>query len=585
MKELQKLNKYFIKYKYRFLLGIVITIASQIFTVFTPQYIGDAITVLEHFLKNEITAEATKQALWHNMLLIIGTTLLAGFLTFLMRQTIIVMSRHIEFDLKNEIYDHYQKLSLDFYKRQRTGDLMSRISEDVAKVRQYVGPAVMYSINTIFRMAVVIVQMYIISPTLTWYSLIPVPFLAILMYKLSREINKRSFAYQQNLSKLSSFSQEIFSGIRVIKAYTLENRENASYDEATTESKTKFMRLAYTNALIGPLMILLIGASNLIIVFIGAKMYINGTITEIGIIAQFILYINMLTWPIASLGWVSTMIQEADSSQKRINEFLNEEPSIQSNTEEKHKLEGKIEFKNVHFIYEDTKIHALNNVSFTIEKGESVAFLGKTGSGKSTILQLISRLYDVSSGKILIDGIDIKDWNVENLRDQIAVVPQDAFLFSDTIKNNIQFGKENATQEEIEHYAKIADVHKNIIRFDKRYDTILGERGITLSGGQKQRVSIARALIKDAPVLLLDDCLSAVDTETEERILNNLKDISAKKTTIIVTHRVSSAKNADKIIILNDGEIIEQGSHNQLIAQNGYYTNLYNKQLAEKDVI
>lgn len=585
MKELQKLNKYFIKYKYRFLLGIVITIASQIFTVFTPQYIGDAITVLEHFLKNEITAEATKQALWHNMLLIIGTTLLAGFLTFLMRQTIIVMSRHIEFDLKNEIYDHYQKLSLDFYKRQRTGDLMSRISEDVAKVRQYVGPAVMYSINTIFRMTVVIVQMYIISPTLTWYSLIPVPFLAILMYKLSREINKRSFEYQQNLSKLSSFSQEIFSGIRVIKAYTLENRENASYDEATTESKTKFMRLAYTNALIGPLMILLIGASNLIIVFIGAKMYINGIITEIGIIAQFILYINMLTWPIASLGWVSTMIQEADSSQKRINEFLNEEPSIQSNTEEKHELEGKIEFKNVHFIYEDTKIHALNNVSFTIEKGESVAFLGKTGSGKSTILQLISRLYDVSSGKILIDGIDIKDWNVENLRDQIAVVPQDAFLFSDTIKNNIQFGKENATQEEIEHYAKIADVHKNIVRFDKGYDTILGERGITLSGGQKQRVSIARALIKDAPVLLLDDCLSAVDTETEERILNNLKDISAKKTTIIVTHRVSSAKNADKIIILNEGEIIEQGSHNQLIAQNGYYTNLYNKQLAEKDVI
>lgn len=585
MKELQKLNKYFIKYKYRFLLGIVITIASQIFTVFTPQYIGDAITVLEHFLKNEITAEATKQALWHNMLLIIGTTLLAGFLTFLMRQTIIVMSRHIEFDLKNEIYDHYQKLSLDFYKRQRTGDLMSRISEDVAKVRQYVGPAVMYSINTIFRMTVVIVQMYIISPTLTWYSLIPVPFLAILMYKLSREINKRSFEYQQNLSKLSSFSQEIFSGIRVIKAYTLENRENTSYDEATTESKTKFMRLAYTNALIGPLMILLIGASNLIIVFIGAKMYINGIITEIGIIAQFILYINMLTWPIASLGWVSTMIQEADSSQKRINEFLNEEPSIQSNTEEKHELEGKIEFKNVHFIYEDTKIHALNNVSFTIEKGESVAFLGKTGSGKSTILQLISRLYDVSSGKILMDGIDIKDWNVENLRDQIAVVPQDAFLFSDTIKNNIQFGKENATQEEIEHYAKIADVHKNIVRFDKGYDTILGERGITLSGGQKQRVSIARALIKDAPVLLLDDCLSAVDTETEERILNNLKDISAKKTTIIVTHRVSSAKNADKIIILNEGEIIEQGSHNQLIAQNGYYTNLYNKQLAEKDVI
>ena len=585
MKDLQKLNKYFVKYKYRFLIGIAITIASQIFTVLTPQYVGDAITTLQNFLQNELTAEATKQSLWNKILLIVGTTLLAGFLTFLMRQTIIVMSRHIEFDLKNDIYNHYQKLGQDFYKRQRTGDLMSRISEDVAKVRQYVGPAIMYSINTIFRMVVVIVQMYLISPTLTWYSLIPVPLLAVLMYKLSTEVNRRSFAYQQNLSKLSSYSQEVFSGIRVIKAYTLENRERQAYDDATTESKTKFMRLAFTNALIGPLMILLIGISNLLIVFIGAKMYINGVITEIGIIAQFILYINMLTWPIASLGWVSTMIQEADSSQKRINEFLNEEPSIQSNTTEKRKLVGEIEFKNVHFIYEDTKIHALNNISLSIKQGETVAFLGKTGSGKSTILQLISRLYDASSGTILIDNIDIKDWNVENLRDQIAVVPQDAFLFSDSIKNNIRFGKEDATQEEIEHFAKVADVHKNIIRFEKGYDTVLGERGMTLSGGQKQRVSIARALIKDAPVLLLDDCLSAVDTETEERILNNLKDIAKKKTTLIVTHRVSSAKNADKIVILNDGEILEQGTHQQLLALNGYYTKLYNKQLAEKDVI
>nr|WP_298001533.1 ABC transporter ATP-binding protein [uncultured Flavobacterium sp.] len=581
MKDLQKLNKYFVKYKYRFLIGIAITIASQIFTVLTPQYVGDAITTLQNFLQNELTAEATKQSLWNKILLIVGTTLLAGFLTFLMRQTIIVMSRHIEFDLKNDIYNHYQKLGQDFYKRQRTGDLMSRISEDVAKVRQYVGPAIMYSINTIFRMVVVIVQMYLISPTLTWYSLIPVPLLAVLMYKLSTEVNRRSFAYQQNLSKLSSYSQEVFSGIRVIKAYTLENRERQAYDDATTESKTKFMRLAFTNALIGPLMILLIGISNLLIVFIGAKMYINGVITEIGIIAQFILYINMLTWPIASLGWVSTMIQEADSSQKRINEFLNEEPSIQSNTTEKRKLVGEIEFKNVHFIYEDTKIHALNNISLTIKQGETVAFLGKTGSGKSTILQLISRLYDASSGTILIDNIDIKDWNVENLRDQIAVVPQDAFLFSDSIKNNIRFGKEDATQEEIEHFAKVADVHKNIIRFEKGYDTVLGERGMTLSGGQKQRVSIARALIKDAPVLLLDDCLSAVDTETEERILNNLKDIAQKKTTLIVTHRVSSAKNADKIIILDEGTILEEGSHKQLMQKNGYYADLYNMQLSE----
>jgi len=584
MKELQKLNKYFFKYKYRFLFGIIITIASQIFTVFTPQFIGDAINLLQDFLQNKASAEVTRQGLWRNILLIVGTTMIAGFLTFLMRQTIIVMSRHIEFDLKNEIYSHYQKLGLDFYKRQRTGDLMSRISEDVAKVRQYVGPAVMYSINTAIRMTVVIVQMYIISPKLSWYALIPVPFLALVMLKLSRQVNQRSFAYQQNLSKLASFSQEVFSGIRVVKAYALEDRERNAYDQATTESKNKYMRLALSNALIGPLMILLIGISNLLIVYIGARMFINGEITEIGVIAQFILYINLLTWPIASLGWVATMIQEAESSQKRINEFLNEPPSIQSVNHSKRSLKGSIVFDKVHFIYEDTKIHALNNISFRIDAGETVAFLGKTGSGKSTILQLISRLYDVSSGQILIDGIDIKEWNVENLRNQIAVVPQEAFLFSDSIKNNIRFGKEDATQEEIEHYSKIADVHKNIVRFDEGYDTILGERGITLSGGQKQRVSIARALIKDAPVLLLDDCLSAVDTETEEHILNNLKDIALKKTTLIVTHRVSSAKNADKIIILDEGKIIEQGTHKELISSNGYYANLYEKQLNEKEV-
>lgn len=584
MKELQKLNKYFLKYKYRFLIGIIITIASQIFTVFTPQFIGDAINLLQDFLQGKASAEITREGLWRNIMLIIGTTMIAGFLTFLMRQTLIVMSRYIEFDLKNEIYAHYQKLGLDFYKRQRTGDLMSRISEDVAKVRQYVGPAVMYSINTIIRMTVVIIQMYIISPKLSWYALIPVPFLAFVMLKLSRQVNERSFAYQQNLSKLSSFSQEIFSGIRVIKAYALEDRERKAYDQATTESKNKYMKLAFSNALVGPLMILLIGASNLLIVYIGARMFINGEITEIGIIAQFILYINLLTWPIASLGWVATMIQEAESSQKRINEFLDETPSIQSTNNTKMPLQGSIVFDSVHFVYEDTKIHALNNMSFTINKGETVAFLGKTGSGKSTVLQLISRLYDVSSGQILIDGIDIKEWNVENLRNQIAVVPQEAFLFSDSIKNNIRFGKEDATQEEIEHYSKIADVHKNIVRFDEGYDTVLGERGITLSGGQKQRVSIARALIKDAPVLLLDDCLSAVDTETEEQILNNLTEISKQKTTLIVTHRVSSAKSADKIIILDEGKIVEQGTHKELISSNGYYANLYDKQLNEKEV-
>src|SRR5690606_6696798 len=391
------------------------------------------------------------------------------------------------------------KLSLDFYKRQRTGDLMSRISEDVAKVRQYVGPAVMYSINTIFRMAVVIVQMYIISPTLTWYSLIPVPFLAILMYKLSTEINKRSFAYQQNLSRLSSFSQEIFSGIRVIKPYTQERKKNEDYTELTQESKNIFMKLPTTSALIGPLMIGLIGSSNILVIYIGAKMYIDGEITEIGVIAQFIMYINLLTWPIASLGWVASMIQEAESSQKRINEFLKEEPTIVSPTDANTQaIQGEIVFKNVSYTYKDTGIQALKNISFTLPAGKTMDILGGTGSGKSTILQLINRLYDVDSGSICIDRVCVKDYDLMHIRSQIATVPQEAFLFSDTIKNNIKYGKPEATDDQVVHYAQLADVDRNIVKFKNGYDTILGERGLTLSGGQKQRVSIARALIKQA---------------------------------------------------------------------------------------
>lgn len=584
MKELKQLNKYFIKYKYRFILGIVITIASQIFSVFTPSFVGNIISALYDFHKSIVSSENVKELIIKNVMLILGTTLIAGFFTFLMRQTLIVMSRHIEFDLKNEIYKQYQNLSQSFYKRNKTGDLMSRISEDVGKVRQYVGPAVMYSVNTAIRMTVVIVQMYITSPELTLYALLPVPFLAYVMMRLSKEINNRSFLYQQNLSRLSSFSQEIFSGIRVIKAYALENEKDKEYEKITTESKNIFMRLATANAMIGPLMVLIIGISNLLVIYIGAKLFMNGTITEIGIIAQFILYINMLTWPIASLGWVSTMIQEADSSQKRINEFLNEKPEIVNNISTNTPIDGKIEFRNVTFVYEDTNIQALTSVSFTLEQGKTLAILGKTGSGKSTILNLISRLYDTTSGEILIDDTNIKNINLNNLRNETAMVPQDAFLFSDSIKNNIKFGKEDATDEEIEHFTKLADVHKNIVKFEKKHDTILGERGLTLSGGQKQRVSIARALIKDPKILLLDDCLSAVDTETEETILNNLQKLTKNKTTIIVTHRVSSAKNANLILILEDGKIIEKGSHTELIEKNGYYKELYFKQLSEKDI-
>lgn len=584
MKELKKLNKYFWKYKYRLFIGIVITIVAQIFMVMTPGFIGDAISVLQKYLEGSMAADQVKSDLIRYILLIIGATVIGGFLTFLMRQTIIVMSRHIEYDLKNEIFRHYQNLSQSFYKRNRTGDLMSRISEDVSKVRQYVGPAVMYSTNTIIRMAIVIVQMLIISRELTMYALIPVPFLGIVMYYLSREINKKSYLYQKNLSTLSSFSQEIFSGIRVVKAYAIEDEKNKEYDDLTTHSKETHMNLVKVSSLIGPAMIFLIGLSNLFVVYVGAKMYIDGTITDIGIIAQFILYINILTWPIASLGWISSMIQEAESSQKRINEFLNETPEIKNLQPEHTKVQGEIEFKNVSFTYTDTQIQALKNVSFTLSKNETLAILGKTGSGKSTILELICRLYDADNGEILIDNQSIKSLNLYDLRDAIAMVPQDAFLFSDSIKSNIRFGKEDATEEEVRYYAQLADVDKNIMKFDKQYDTVLGERGITLSGGQKQRVSIARALIKEAPILLLDDSLSAVDTETEERILNNLKNITANRTTIIVTHRVSSAKNADRIIILDEGKIVEKGTHDELINAGGYYQDLYNKQLLEKEI-
>lgn len=585
MKELQYLNKYFIKYKYRFLLGIIITIVAQIFSLFTPELIGNSIKVIEEFSKqSDATIGDIKTTLLKNILLILATTVIAGFLTFLMRQTLIVMSRYVEFDLKNEVYQHYQVLSQSFYKKNRTGDLMSRISEDVGKVRMYVGPAVMYSLNTLIRFTVVIIYMYNISPTLTLYSLLPLPLLSYGIFKISSEIHIRSGKFQENLSTLSSFTQEIFSGIRVIKAYAIENQKQEEFSELAQDSRDKSMRLAKVNSLFGPLMILLIGLSNLVVIYAGGMMYINGDIPDIGVIAQFILYINMLTWPVASLGWVSSLVQEAEASQKRINEFLKEQPAIKNNNPNPSKIVGKIEFKNVGFTYEDTNINALKNVSFTVNPGETVAILGKTGSGKSTILTLISRLYDIQKGNLLIDNQPIHEVNLNDLRNHIGAVPQDAFLFSDSIKNNIKFGNEVATDDEVIEAAKKAVVHDNIITFSNGYDTVLGERGITLSGGQKQRVSIARALIKNAPILLLDDCLSAVDTETEEAILTNLLHFCKNKTTIIVSHRISSAKNADKIIILDEGEIIQQGTHNQLVEQEGYYKELYLKQLTEKEI-
>ena len=583
MKELQHLNKYFKKYRFKLLVGIVITMIARIFQLVMPSYVKKSIEVVERFIGNDILKGEAKEMLLEYILIIVGAALLSGFFTFLMRQTIINVSRYIEYDLKNEVFDHYQLLSLNFYKKNRTGDLMNRISEDVNQVRLYGGPAIMYGIQTLTLFVCLVPLMFIKAPVLALYALLPLPILSVLIYQISKIIHKRSTIVQEFLSTLSTFTQESFSGISVIKAYALEPKINAELKNLALDGKNKSMDLAKVNAWFFPLMILLIGISNIFVIYIGGKQYIDGEIASIGIIAEFILYVNMLTWPVAVVGWVTSIVQRAEASQKRINQFLQEEPNIVSTVKEETPIEGKIEFKNVTFTYEDTNITALNNISFTINKGETVAILGKTGSGKSTILGLIARLYDIDSGQILIDDVPIKQLNLQSLRQAIGAVPQDAFLFSDTIKNNIKFGKENSTDEEIIAVAKKAVVHENIMGFNKQYETILGERGITLSGGQKQRVSIARALLKDPQIYLFDDCLSAVDTETEEEILNQLKKESKNKTTLIVSHRVSSAKNADKIIVLEDGKLIQEGTHDELNSVEGYYKELYMHQLSEKE--
>ncbi|GFD76814.1 MULTISPECIES: ABC transporter ATP-binding protein [Tenacibaculum] len=584
MKALQYLNKYFVKYKWRLLLGVFITVLAKIFTLKVPNYVLTSLNVVEDYQLGKITEiSEVKSILFTNILLIVGVTLLGGFFTFLMRQTIIVMSRLIEFDLKNEIYQQYQRLSLNFYKQNRTGDLMNRISEDVSKVRMYFGPAIMYSLNMLVSFAVGFTQMYAISPKLTLYTMIPFPVLSVSVFILSKQINKRSTVVQQYLSKLTTFNQEFFSGINVVKSYAIESAVINNFDTLADASKDKNINLYKVQALFFPLMILLIGISNIIVLYVGGTLYINEEI-KVGAIGAFVMYVNILTWPVAVVGWVTSMVQQAEASQERINEFLEQVPEIENANEGETIIEGDIEFNHVSLAYEDTNITALKDVSFKVEKGETLAILGKTGSGKSSIINLVSRLYDTTGGTVLMDGKDIKTCNLYDIRNQIGFVPQEPFLFSDTIENNIKFGKEDATEEEIIEAAKNAVIHDNIIDFKQGYKTILGERGVTLSGGQKQRTSIARAIIKDPKILIFDDCLSAVDTETEEKILSNLERVSSDKTTIIISHRVSSAKNADKIIILDEGKIIQQGVHNQLVKEKGYYKDLYEQQLLEKEI-
>ena len=578
MKELQYLNKYLYAYRGRLLLGIFITIIARIFSLFTPRLVGNSMTAIELYLDSEqANASTLENLLLTNIALIVGASLVSGFFTFLMRQTIINVSRYIEYDLKNEIYQHYQRLCSTFYKKNRTGDLMSRISEDVSKVRMYFGPAIMYSINTIALFVIVISYMINIAPTLTLYTLLPLPILSITIYKLSRAINKRSSIVQETLGKLSSFSQEAFSGITIIKSFNMQAEIGRQFGALSLESKNHNVALAKIQAWFFPLMILLIGISNLLVIYVGGTQYIAGKI-EIGVLAEFIIYVNMLTWPVATVGWVSSIVQQAEASQKRINAFLQAQPTLTEGKYSSPIETASLRFEKVSFTYPDTGIRALNEISFSLENGQTLGIIGKTGAGKSSLLELISRMYDPTSGTIYIGERDIKTYTLHTLRGAIGYVPQNPFLFSETIEENIRFGNATASVETIEQALHDAHVLENIKTFANGVKTLLGERGVTLSGGQIQRISIARALIKKAPILLLDDCLSAVDADTEEQIIKNISRVSDSITTCIVSHRISSVKHADKILVLDEGKIIQQGTHDQLIKKEGHYQKLAKKQ-------
>jgi ATP-binding cassette subfamily B protein len=581
MKSLQYLNKYFVKYKWHFLLGILFTIISNYFGVRMPLYVKS--TVDELMGTTEINS--VNDALWLSLqiggiyiLLSIGK----GFFLFLMRQTIIIMSRLIEFDLKNEIYTHYQKLDLAFFKRNATGDLMNRISEDVSQVRMYLGPGIMYTINLIVLVAMIVTQMVKISPTLTFFVLLPLPIMSFLIYWVSSKMNLMSTNVQQEQSRLSTIAQETFAGIRVIKAYNRDNEVFEKFETSANEYKTRSMKLVLINALFMPTIIFLIGISTLVAIYLGGLMTYDKQIS-LGDIVAFIFFVNNLTWPFASIGWVTSINQRAAASQKRINEFLQTEPEITNPTSGEFSFDGRIEFKNVTFTYPNTGIMAIDNLSFKINKGDTLAIVGKTGSGKSTILNLLMRQYDCDSGEILVNGIDIKKINLDAFREQSGVVPQDVFLFSDSIANNLKFGLKNDKVEldVLIEATKRTHVYHNIKEFPDQFETLLGERGVNLSGGQKQRISIARALIRNPKFLLLDDCLSAVDTETEEIILRNLNQDAKNRTSIIVSHRISTIRNANHILVLDKGAIVESGTHQSLMELNKQYAEMYQKQLME----
>ncbi|SMO67514.1 ABC transporter ATP-binding protein [Solitalea koreensis] len=592
MKELKHLNKYFYKYRYRLVLGFIFVTISNFFGVIPAKIIRIAFNLVsENITLYKLYADFGSQkgiySIFSKTVLIFGLTvllmaLLRGVFLFFMRQTIIVVSRLIEYDIKNDIYAHYQDLSLAFYRRNNTGDLMNRITEDVSRVRMYVGPALMYLINTIVLFLMVISTMVSINLKLTVYSLLPLPIMAVIIYYVNSIIHRKSEHIQEQLSNLSTFTQETFSGMRLLKAYGREEQIQRDFEVQSEEYKRRSMNLARVQAFFYPTVLLLVGISVILTVYIGGVEVKSGNITP-GNIAEFIVYINQLTFPMMSLGWVTSLIQRASASQKRINDFMHTRPEIVSTENLKIKIQGRIEFRNVNFTYPDTGIQALKNISFTAEQGEFVAIIGRTGSGKSTIANLIARMYDATAGELLIDNRNIRNYTTESLRSAMGFVPQEVFLFSDKISNNIAFGVDRFEKEEVYEAARNAVVYDNIMAFPKGFETTIGERGITLSGGQKQRVSIARAIIKKPQIIIFDDCLSAVDTKTEEEILSNLGKVMIGKTSIIISHRVSTIKNATKILVLDKGEIIETGTHEQLIEKKGTYFDLYEKQLLEEE--
>ncbi len=569
-------------------------ILSNAFGVLAPIVIRHAIDLVNdnlsfYFLIDGSSLTGQYQSHISLVLLIFGLTILAlsllrGLFTFFMRQTIIVVSRHIEYDLKNEIYAHYQKLSLAFYKRNQTGDLMNRATEDVSKVRMYVGPGLMYAINLIVLFIMVIATMIQVNAELTFYVLLPLPFLSVSIYVVNSIIQKRQTEIQQQLSSLTSIAQESYSGIRVIKSFVQEKQLLKYFEKESELMKQKAMKLVKTEAYFFPLMLLLIGLSTIITIYVGGRGVISGKISP-GNIAEFVIYINMLTWPVTAIGWVASIVQTAEVSQKRINEFLHIQPEIKDEGQLIKEIEGSVEFRNVDFTYPVTGIHALRDVSFTVNPGQRIAIIGRTGSGKSTIADMLLRTYEPDKGKVLIDKNEIESYSLGFLRNQIGYVPQDIFLFSDSIANNISFGSDLPESKSILEAAANASIDKDIERLPLGYQTIIGERGVTLSGGQKQRISIARALIKNPELLILDDCLSAVDAKTEEQILLNLDRVLEGRTSIIITHRIFSLLNFDFILVIDDGRIVEQGTHHQLLVANGLYASLYEKQNLEEKTL